>query len=241
MEQALLKTSPEIRLVLISDSDVTAVAKAALEKYSAYFTVFPSLEAFFRSPEAKDVWTGFLVGAKTKIKMSQADKLLLKILDSIYPVCMFRPADNEHGIACFTPRVEIDNDIDAFLSYCKEIAPRPIRVQQRYGLNLPVVLSLCCEGNVTNLHDEKTFSVNTSMGGMFVATNQIYEIGDKVEMEISMLGDDFLIKAEVRWVRPWCKDEPGIPGIGVQFLDVSDGQISSLEGLLCGAPVINAA
>ena len=67
------------------------------------------------------------------------------------------------------------------------------------------------------------FSENISEGGLFVATEAPYEIGESLEFELKIMGTEILageFKAIVRWVRP-ANTAGGLPaGMGLQFVDL---------------------
>jgi uncharacterized protein (TIGR02266 family) len=60
-------------------------------------------------------------------------------------------------------------------------------------------------------------SKNIGVGGLFVATDQTFQVGDRLAIEFSLPELDRLVSvgAEVRWTRP---AETGAGGIGVRFI-----------------------
>ncbi len=68
------------------------------------------------------------------------------------------------------------------------------------------------------------FTKDISAGGLFIATYDHWEIGDRLEIELAF-EDKRIIKAtvEVRWVKeynPYQKDST--PGIGVKFVEIKE-------------------
>jgi len=85
-----------------------------------------------------------------------------------------------------------------------------------------------------NLRNENTFftgfTENISEGGLFIATEAPYEIGDRLNITLSLMGDEPTTQSVVvRWIRP-----PGaiggLPaGIGVQFGDLGEQRLGDLQ------------
>jgi len=77
------------------------------------------------------------------------------------------------------------------------------------------------------------FSENISEGGLFICTESPFEIGDTVELTLSLMGGSPRAhKAVVRWIRPEGASG-GLPaGIGVQFTDLDDGKRRELQSFV---------
>ncbi len=67
---------------------------------------------------------------------------------------------------------------------------------------------------------------NLSLGGGFIETGRRYEVGDTVELGLSLPGDERerVIVAVVRWVR-----EEGPRGIGVEFIRAIPNDLVSMQ------------
>lgn len=85
-----------------------------------------------------------------------------------------------------------------------------------------------------NLRNENTFftgfSENLSEGGLFIATEAPFDIGDRVDLTLSLMGDQPTTqRATVRWIRPFGAIG-GLPtGIGVQFDDLGEERLIDLQ------------
>ncbi len=86
-----------------------------------------------------------------------------------------------------------------------------------------------------DLRSENTFftgfSENISEGGLFIATEAPHEIGDELDVELSLMGGGHRIaqKVVVRWIRP-AEAAGGLPaGMGVQFLALTDHEKVALQ------------
>ena len=75
------------------------------------------------------------------------------------------------------------------------------------------------------------FSENISEGGLFIATEAPYHVGEELDVELSMMGDGIPLKQKVvvRWVRP-LEAAGGLPaGMGVQFLSLTEHDREMLQ------------
>jgi uncharacterized protein (TIGR02266 family) len=86
-----------------------------------------------------------------------------------------------------------------------------------------------------DLRSENTFftgfSENISEGGLFIATEAPHEIGDELDVELSLMGGGHRIaqKVVVRWIRP-AEAAGGLPaGMGVQFIELTEHQKDALQ------------
>ena len=76
------------------------------------------------------------------------------------------------------------------------------------------------------------FSENISEGGIFISTQSPPDIGEKIEIAISLLDGSGSVNAEgiVRWHRSMTNGMPA--GCGVQFMDLSDQAAIALEEVI---------
>jgi uncharacterized protein (TIGR02266 family) len=77
-----------------------------------------------------------------------------------------------------------------------------------------------------------------SDGGLFVASSRILPRSSLVDLEFLMPDshDEFILEAEVRWVRERDDDNDTVaPGFGVRFLDVSDTDRAVLDRVIAAA------
>ncbi len=88
-----------------------------------------------------------------------------------------------------------------------------------------------------NLRNENTFftgfSENVSEGGLFVATEAPYDIGEKIELSLSVMGEESaVLVGVVRWVRPG-GTSGGLPaGMGIQFVNLDDPVLKGLQSFV---------
>lgn len=68
------------------------------------------------------------------------------------------------------------------------------------------------------------FTDDISEGGLFIATHEIVPRGTELDLEFSLPDSDDPIHARgvVRWVREYNPDNESMPGLGLQFIQLSD-------------------
>lgn len=76
-------------------------------------------------------------------------------------------------------------------------------------------------------------SVDVSLGGMRIYSDDRLDIGAHVELELLVDGEDGVeVTARVVWIEPLGKDGPAAYDVGLEFLEVTDAAKRHLEGLL---------
>jgi uncharacterized protein (TIGR02266 family) len=109
---------------------------------------------------------------------------------------------------------------------------QPSAESQRHFPRLPLTV----EVTFTSEHNFYTgFLQNISCGGIFVATYEIINIGQKVELEFSLPGLEghCLTRCEVRWLRDYNPLSPEtIPGMGLRFIELQEHVRVAVERFL---------
>ena len=105
--------------------------------------------------------------------------------------------------------------------------PANRRTQPRFAVSLSVTLASehnFYQGLVENL----------SAGGVFVATHQRRAVGEHMEIEIRIEGEDAPVKGvgEVRWVRAYSATSDVSPGLGLRFLQLEAGAEERIQRFL---------
>jgi uncharacterized protein (TIGR02266 family) len=77
---------------------------------------------------------------------------------------------------------------------------------------------------------------NIGAGGLFVATDRLRRVGERVGLTFTLPGNDapLSVDSEVRWIRPRAVPErPGrVPGMGVRFVGLSVAALDLIEQFL---------
>jgi uncharacterized protein (TIGR02266 family) len=74
---------------------------------------------------------------------------------------------------------------------------------------------------------------NISSGGVFIATNAIRKIGDRITLKFSLpgTGETLAVETEVRWIREnsALHKVDGATGMGVRFVDLSPAAATAIQ------------
>lgn len=74
---------------------------------------------------------------------------------------------------------------------------------------------------------------NVSLGGVFVETAHLLEVGDPVVLSFSDdRGGRLSVSGRVRWVTPFGRVSDPTPGMGIEFVGVDDVKRDKLDALL---------
>jgi uncharacterized protein (TIGR02266 family) len=78
------------------------------------------------------------------------------------------------------------------------------------------------------------FSENVSEGGLFVATHSLREIGSVVHLSFQLPDRQRPIEVEavVCWMRIFSETSDTPPGLGLQFIDISDEDAHAIRGFV---------
>jgi Tfp pilus assembly protein PilZ len=77
----------------------------------------------------------------------------------------------------------------------------------------------------------KAFTVNLSLGGVFLHTMETFEEGTTLWLRFLELADQTPIAATARWSLEW-GEARCIPGIGMKFDGLSEGQEKEIRRIL---------
>lgn len=76
-------------------------------------------------------------------------------------------------------------------------------------------------------------------GGLFVPTTRVYELGDEIQIQLSLMNEAERIplSTKVVWVTPRGAQGGKVAGMGVQFADGAESRAarSKIEGYLAGS------
>jgi uncharacterized protein (TIGR02266 family) len=84
---------------------------------------------------------------------------------------------------------------------------------------------------------KSTRTVNLSVGGVFVETTEILELGDPVVLSFSTGdGGPLTVNGRVRWVTPFGGVDDAVPGMGISFIGLDESKRVRLERMLRKMP-----
>jgi uncharacterized protein (TIGR02266 family) len=106
---------------------------------------------------------------------------------------------------------------------------RELRASERTPLEVKVDFELndmTCTGVTRNI----------SAGGVFVATEELARVGDRITLKLTLPGTGrrLAVQTEVRWIRAKKSppDERAPAGVGLQFLNPSAEDVAALDQFL---------
>lgn len=78
------------------------------------------------------------------------------------------------------------------------------------------------------------FVENMSQGGIFIATHQLKDVGEKLAFTVNLPGFDAPVEGvgEVRWVRMFSEESHVPPGIGLRFIELHGDSLRIIETFL---------
>jgi Tfp pilus assembly protein PilZ len=176
-------------------------------------------------------YSGFLIDIPTLLRSSAADKAEAALLSDNFPVMRISNNSNE-GIRCIpTGKFSGHGSTlkEFFQESCLNFTARSLRGTKRANKVLNVLLNR--DISARNSYMEKSVALNFSAEGSFLFSVSKWRKGDTLWIAIMELDDKAPVKAEVQWVVPWGLKSQ-MPGIGVQFLTLSEGQADQIEALI---------
>ncbi|MDA8139088.1 MAG: PilZ domain-containing protein [Desulfobacteraceae bacterium] len=207
--------------------------QALLSKYLTHLSAHPveiktvgSIKAL-EMVLSKEPFNGIIIDLKTKLNASRDQKELAYELLEHYPVLQSRIIP-ETGKLQALPfgKAQGDVTLEAFLtSLCPCFDARTVRTNPRKPIFFNVLLSK--DGAFTAEQVERTFTLNVSRGGCFIASTQAWITGTNAAFILKELSIRTPIVADIRWCVPWGK-KMAVPGIGVKFEDIDTRQAQEL-------------
>lgn len=94
------------------------------------------------------------------------------------------------------------------------------RTDPRYTSEISIDFFIS-EGTANTFYEG--FTEDISLGGVFLATHQIYPIGSAMTLNLNLVNQKITVKAVVRWIKniETFEDSETSPGMGLQFVDLS--------------------
>ncbi len=223
----------ELRVVLVSSSGASREAYIrALRNLDIQFDVAESLK-HISEVHGQVKYNGFLIDVPTLLRSSATDKTEANLLIDNFPVLRLNYQASSGIRAIPAGRFSgTSGDVEVFVNdHCKNFPARSVRGTKRANKVLNVLLSR--DLNSPGSQIEKSVTLNFSTEGGFFYSVANWKKGDYVWIVIKELEDKTPIKSQVSWVVPWGRSDH-FPGIGVQFLTISNSQTNQIDELIRG-------
>jgi len=106
----------------------------------------------------------------------------------------------------------------------EQVRPEDRRKHTRITLKTEVHL-----GSESNFYTG--FTNDISEGGVFISTHAVFTRGQIIDLEFSLPDgqDPIKVQAEVRWFREYNPSSDGPPGMGLQFVSLTDEQRARID------------
>jgi len=216
-----------IRVLLIAQDDPDRQAYlSALEKCAVQVFVTESFQDLSMEICSRS-YHGIFLDLQTKMKAIKTDKNLVYGLVDNFPVCQLKINDHTREIDCFHYSQKFGGTMLDFINNeCRTFVPRMIRADRRKSIHLNVVLYK----HKDEIRPEFSATINISRGGCFIFSARQWELGEEVWIRIKELSDNTLISGQIRHLARW-GESMRIPGIGVEFRNISASQTEEISDL----------
>lgn len=190
---------------------------------------FNSVGDFIKWAKGQKI-NGVILDFKSLIKTNMAEKEFLNILEKkiVLARSNFNPNTKEiasqvngefyQGTEFF--KYFIDQILDPKIS-------QHIRKHERFEKIWNVEIY-----NSQNQIIEKSVTKNVAAEGLFIISSLAYDPSAKYKIKILELENTDLIEFEIKWAIPWGKSNNQLPGIGIEFINISEKYKNKINDLL---------
>jgi Tfp pilus assembly protein PilZ len=217
-------------LIVVSNAEAGKAYTQALSDVGASYDIVPTF-CKMSAMAMEHAYNGLIIDIVTLVRCSKEEKVIAYECINLYPVLRVKWEAKHKTIQLspleqsFSPDAE--SALRFFVQRCTSFPARPLRKHKRKQVNLNALLSTDQEFAASST--EKTFTVSISEGGVFLHTMQSFKVGETVWLRFVEL-NRAPIRATVRWVLEWGESR-SIPGIGLQFIELSEHQLKEILGL----------
>ncbi|MFV0422190.1 PilZ domain-containing protein [Oleidesulfovibrio sp.] len=219
-------------LVIAKDSNEAAPYIRILEKAQAKYHIAhdnpAALQLLREIP-----FHGVLIDMPTLLRMGGKGRHDLQNVLALYPTLHARP-DKNSGLAVLGHDGNPEEAILHFLTdKCASFSARTARRENRVDIHYNILLST--SPLFPPQSTVKTITMNISILGCFVFLTADWQVDTQVWLQFVDLKDKTPIVAKTTQVQRWGKGFR-VPGIGLEFISVSDEQVAELQATLSRSP-----
>lgn len=212
-------------VVLISeDNELVKICQDILQSLpNMKMNIYSQLSTFLAEKGDQPI-SGLIVDLKISMKATGQQKHELNLIESVIPILRIKKNQNQSisGICRAISGEGVDFLREIFKTQFTIESTRQIRLLPRKQTYLNVLVSK--DNKFDFARAKKMNTVNISLGGMFIHTTDENSRGDKLWIMVEDSKNIGPIEVVIRWVHPWGKSKQQLPGIGVEFLSLSDAQ-----------------
>jgi len=218
-------------LLMVKDDQVKSAYMDALAHLSIDLEAVSSLKRM-HSRLKSGPYNGLILDVPTMMKSKAEDRELVHDFIERFPTARVRyNPNNGRIVTMFYGQVnDADQSLEAFLiNECASFAARSIRAAHRRGTNLNVLLYRTAK--LSSNGAERTATLDLSEQGCFIFSGRDWQRRKRVWLRLPDLGDDSPIRTRIRRRVDW-GGRGRLPGIGVVFESINQGQLDELKRLL---------
>ncbi len=222
-----MKVVADIRVLLfVQDEGAKQKYLDALSLCGAQ--VFVTASFFDLSAEiCSRTYHGLFLDLPTKMKAIKENKAYVYRLVERFPVSHLQMAAGSSEIRCFHFNRQYGSSLLDFINnQCRTFIPQKIRMDKRENIHLPVLVYK----HQADKRPERSITNDLSSGGCFIFSSRRWKEGHDIWIRFMDFADPLPIRAHIKTVVKWGKARQ-IPGIGVQFTDLSPLQVTALAKL----------
>jgi Tfp pilus assembly protein PilZ len=231
-----MKKAKKNIVLIVDNEERQSLYDAPLSNYqNVSIERFKSAREFRHNSCPQKNYSGFIIDLRTLIKAKPGDKSFLYELMESFPVMHISHSLDKKTIKGNIGKNSYNDKklFDYFLNdLCPRFSPRGMRTFKRKNLFLNVYLALSPDACGNELIKANTSDI--SEGGCFIITTQTIPKDNSRDIYVipKKLADQSPIACIVKWVLPWGQATRHLPGVGVEFKDLSASQREEIRPLI---------
>ena len=220
-------------LVVVKDTEAGNAYVSALSEIGVACDIAHSFEQMSAMAVEK-AYNGFLLDILTLVRCSKEEKAIAYECINLFPVLRVKWEARNKKIKLSPLEQSFSPDSDSALRFfietrCKTFPARSLRRHNRKPINLNL---LYCTGNAFSEGESgRSFTINLSVGGLFLHTMKSLNRGERVWLRFLELADQTPIAATVCWSQQWGVTRC-VPGVGLQFETMTAAQEEEIRRIL---------
>ena len=220
-------------LVVVKDTEAGDAYVNALSDIGVVCDVARSFQQMSEMA-VENAYNGFLIDILTLVRCSKEEKAIAYECINLFPVLRVKWEPRHKKIKLSPLEQSFSPDSDTALRFfietrCKSFPARSLRRHNRKTINLNL---LFCTGDAfSEEQSHRSFTINLSVGGVFLHTMRPLEKGERIWLRFLELADQAPIEASVRWSQQWGVTRC-IPGAGLQFERLTEMQAREIRRML---------